>query len=292
MYKGLDIRLDRAVAVKVLKEKDLRGSTTWGRLLREARVASTLNHPNICMLHDIGEEGDISFIVFELVEGRTLQAIIESGPLPAKVCLAYSTQIAEAMAHANGAGILHLDLKSSNVMVTTGGRVKVIDFGLAKIIQEKRAQQHCHYGSSTQEIGWLTGTLPYMAPELLHGEVPTTQTCVWSLGVILFEMLLGRLPFVGRTPFELAMDIMTGSVDPLPAGVPLGLQGVVRRCLARDKRRRYSSALEVLENLNSEFVAFEVKAVLGAHNSPKVRGYWHKWLHSALIWLLSFFTQN
>lgn len=285
VYKGRDIRLDRTVAVKVLKERHPQGSTTWGRLLREARIASTLNHPNICTLHDIGEEQDINYIVFEFVEGKTLRSVLESGPLPTKSCLIYAMQIAEAIAHANGAGVLHLDLKSSNIMVTPAGRIKLIDFGLARIMQEKRAMQSGGSGSSTQEIGWLAGTLPYMAPELLHGDAPTTQAGVWSLGVILFEMLTGQLPFVGRTPFELGMEIMMGSISQLPADIPAALRAIVHRCLVRNKECRYYSAVEVSNYLNSEFIAFEVKAVLAGRHSLEIRGHRHNWLGSALMWL-------
>jgi len=284
VYKGRDIRLDRVVAVKILKENHLQGGTTWGRLLREARIASTLNHPNICTLHDIGEEQDVNYIVFEFVEGKTLRAILESGPIPTQNVLQYGIQIAEAMAYAHGAGILHRDFKSSNIMVTPAGRIKVVDFGLAKLMEEEKVKQDEVSHSSAQEIAWLVGTLPYMAPELLHGEAATTQAGVWSLGVILFEMLTGQLPFAGRSPFELGMDIMTGKSKLLPMGIPAGLRSIVQRCLVRDKEYRYYSAIEVLNHLQSEFVTFQIRSILANRPSSQNEECWFGRLKFVLWW--------
>lgn len=284
VYKGHDIRLDRTVAIKVFKEKDPHGSMVWGRMLREARIASALNHPNICAVLDIGEEQDINYIVLEFVEGKTLRSALESGPLPIKNCLICAMQIAEAMAYANRAGILHLDLKSSNIMVTPASRVKVIDFGLARIASQGIAKWTSTSGSSALEMG-VAGTLPYMAPELLHGDKPTTQAGVWSLGVILFEMLTGQLPFCGRTPFELGMEIMLGNVSQLPANISVGLRAIVQRCLARNMEYRYTSADEVFNHLNSEYIEFEVKAILAGRRFPKNGGHVRASLTSVLMWL-------
>jgi eukaryotic-like serine/threonine-protein kinase len=285
VYKGRDIRLGRTIAVKVLKEDCLQPDTTWGRLLREARVASALNHPNVCTLYDIGEEEDINYVVLEFVEGKTLRAILDSGPLPVQLAFHFGMQIAEAMAHIHGAGILHRDFKSSNIMVTPTGRVKIVDFGLATLVEEERAKQGEGSNSSAQEIGWLVGTLPYMAPELLHGDAPTTQSGVWSLGVVLFEMLTGRLPFSGRSPFELAMDIMTGAANHLPMDIPAGLRGIVERCMVRDKEHRYYSAVEVLNHLQSDFVTYQIRAILA--NRPSSQNQWSRaglW-RFALSWI-------
>ncbi len=292
VYRGCDIRLGRMVAVKVLKEKHPEDSPTWGRLLHEARIVSTLNHPNICTLYDVGEEQDINYIVFELVEGKMLRAVLDSGPLPTRTAFLYAIQIAEAIAHTHAAGILHSDLASSNIMVTHAGRIKVIDFGLAKVMQEEIARQSKGSASSAQEIGWLAGTLPYMAPEILHGEAPTTQAGVWSLGVILFEMLTGKLPFAGRTSFELGMEIMTGSPDRLPSEIPVGLRSIVRRCLARDKERRYYSAVEVLRHLNSEFVAYQIRSILAGRDLSEKHWYSSGWVGSAYLWLSMLFSGN
>ena len=286
VYKCQDIRLKRTVAVKILKEKYHQGGAAWGRLLREARIASKLNHPNICTLYDIGEDQEHNYVVFEFVEGKTLRAILESGSLPIKTVFEYGKQIAEAKAHIHSTGTLHGDLKSANIMVTPEGHIKVVDFGLARLLEETKAIQEQDSFSSAQRIGWLAGTLPYMAPELLHGEVATMQSGVWSLGVVLFEMLTGQLPFAGRTPFELGAVIMTGKVKELPTEVPLGLRSIVQRCLVLEKENRYNSAVEVLNHLESEHVSYQVRAILANRPSSPNRGYSVKrWLSAlSLIW--------
>jgi eukaryotic-like serine/threonine-protein kinase len=285
VYKSQDIRLKRTVAVKVLKEKYLQGDSTWGRLLREARIASALNHPNVCALYDIGEEQDINYIVMEFVRGTTLRAILDSGPLPVQHVFHFAMQIAEAMAYTQGAGILHRDFKSSNIMVTPTGRIKIVDFGLAKMMKEERVNQDVDSHSSARDVGWLVGSLPYMAPELLHGEEATTQSSVWSLGVVMFEMLTGRLPFSGRSPFELGMDIMTGPVKQLPTEIPAGLRGIAHRCMARDKEYRYYSAVEVLNHLQSEFVTYQIRSILANRPSSQDHRSSLKWWRYALSWI-------
>lgn len=288
VYKAYDIRLARTVAVKVLREMHLQDSRTWGRLLREARIASALNHPNICALYDIGEEQDINYVVFEFVEGKTLRTILESGPLPIRTVFQYGVQIAEAKAYVHSAGTLHRDLKSSNIMVTPAGRIKVVDFGLAKLMEEQKAEHLGSCLSSSQEVEWVAGTLPYMAPELLHGEAATTQSGVWSLGVVLFEMLTGQLPFAGHSPFELGMDIMTGEAKQLPMDVPPGLRGIVHRCLARDKDHRYDSAVEVLNHLQSEFIGFQIRTILANRPVSQNKRFWSAHLSSIRSWLSLF----
>jgi eukaryotic-like serine/threonine-protein kinase len=287
VYRGRDIRLGRMVAVKVLKENHPEDSSIWGRLLREARIVSTLNHPNICALYDIGEEQGINYFIFELVEGKMLRAVLDSGPLPTGMVFQYAIQIAEAIAHTHAAGILHRDFKSSNIMVTPAGQIKVIDFGLAKVLEEGKAKQEENSHSSAQEIGWLIGTLPYMAPEILHGEAPTTQAGVWSLGVVLFEMLTGELPFTGKSPFELGMDIMIGKRKPLPMDIPAGLRAIIQRCLMHDRKYRYRSAADVLTHLQSEFVEYQIKAALARR--PFSQSKWYDahagWLVAALTWM-------
>lgn len=287
VYKGRDLLLERTVAVKILKEVLPRDASIWGRLLREARIASALNHPNICSLYDIGEEQDVHYLVCEFVEGKTLRAILESGPLPIYDVFRCSTQIAEAMAYTQGAGILHRDIKSSNIMVTPAGQMKLLDFGLAKFIHEK-AEQGEVTPSSTQDIGRrLAGTLPYAAPELLRGDNATTQASVWSLGVVMFEMLTGQLPFTGRTQFELAVEIMTSKPKSLPAHIPGGLRAIVHRCLMPDKEFRYYSAIEVLNHLQSERIAYEIRGILAGRSPSLHLGYWFQRLQNALTWLTS-----
>lgn len=292
VYKARDLRLNRVVAVKVLNEEYVRDGLAWSRLLGEARIASALNHPNVCTLLDIGEERDISYVVLEYIEGSTLRAMIASGPLPTLKVFGYGIQLAEAMMYTHGAGILHRDFKSSNIMVTPTGQIKVIDFGLAKVLEKGKARLEDGSHSSAQEIGWLVGTLPYMAPELLHGDAATIQADVWSLGVILFEMLTGGFPFTGNSAYELGMDIMIGKRKPLPMDIPAGLRGIIHRCLAKDKESRYCSAAEVLTHLKSEFVTFQIKGILANRPSSENDKFWVKRFRSVLLWLSLLVTRS
>lgn len=288
VYRGRDLLLERTVALKILKKNFTQDDLTWAHLLREARIASALNHPNICTLYDIGEDQDIHYLVSEFVEGKTLRAVLQSGPLPTYDVFRYGIQIAEAMAYIQGAGILHRDIGSRNIMVTPAGQIKMLDFGLAKFTQEQNAGQDRVSPSPEQDTGgWRVGALPYVAPELLHGDTATTQASIWSLGVVIFEMLTGELPFAGRTPFELAMEIMTGKPKSLPAHIPGGLRTIVHRCLMPDKEFRYSSAIEVFNNLQSERIAYEIRGILAGRPPSLHLGYWFQRLGNALTWLTS-----
>jgi eukaryotic-like serine/threonine-protein kinase len=266
VYKARDVRLNRPVALKVLKRNRVQDDTSWARLLAEGRAASALNHTNICKLFDIGEEQDLDYVVLELIEGQSLKAILRSGPLPTKVALRQGAEIAEALAHAHSAGVLHRDLTSSNILVTHSGTVKVIDFGLAKFAEPDEINEAKRSLSSLGEAGWLGGTLPYMAPELLHGETATAQSDIWSLGVLLYEMLTGSLPFVGGTMFELSMAIMIKGIEPLSQHIPPSLRGIVCRCLAKDRTDRYQSAFAVYCHLQAELSALDVNAAVSRLN--------------------------
>jgi len=282
VYKSQDIRLNRTVAFKVLKERYLHSDSTWDRLLHEARVASALNHPNICRVYEIGEEQGVNYIALEFVEGRTLREMLDSGPLPVRTAFCLAIQIAEAMAYMHEAGILNWDLKTSNIMVTPADRIKIIDFGLTNLMEQERTKKEQGSYPSAQEVGWTIGTLPYMPPELLRGEEPTAQSRIWSLGVVLFEMLTGELPFSGRSPFELGTHIMTEPVKKLPIELPAGLRGIVHRCMARDNSRRYHSAVEVLNHLQSELVGYQIRAILANRPSSQDHQYGRNWWRSAL----------
>ena len=242
VYMARDTSLARSVAIKFLD--DALVDEARGSVLREARAASALNHPCICTVHEVTELDGRPCIVMEHVEGQSLASAIPPGGLPAETVIRYGTQIADALAHAHERGVIHRDLKSANVMITKEGRIKILDFGLA----QRRRESERHYATEVDvsvEPNTTSGTLPYMSPELLSGRSPGASDDLWALGVLLYELTTGEMPFRGSTRFELATSIQRDQPAPLPARIPPGLRAVIMRCLARDPGRRYEHAPEV-----------------------------------------------
>src|SRR5712692_3936937 len=222
-YRARDEVLNRDVALKLLAHRAL-DKVSHGHLLREAQTASSLSHPNICTIHQVGETGNDFYVVMELIEGRSLSDLITATGLSMEIVTRYGTQIADALAHAHERGIVHRDLKGSNVMVTPEGRVKVLDFGLAtRLDREEISELTLSYTSLESK---LVGTLPYMAPEVLRGQKGDHLSDLWSLGVLLYEAAAGKLPFRGNTGFEVTSAILREPLPPLPSTVPYGLAAV------------------------------------------------------------------
>ena len=248
VYLARDPRLEREVAIKVLPPGDARDDQARARLAREARTASQLNHPNICTIYEVGEADGLAYIAMERVEGRPLSLLIGPGGLPPETVARYGIQLADALAYAHGRGVIHRDLKSANVVVTDDGRVKVLDFGLAKRVT------HFDEAAQTQTAtmpGSLSGTLQYMAPEVLRGAAADSRTDLWSFGVMLYEMASGTRPFRGTTEMEVALAILNHSPEPLPDRVPAGLAAIVERCLAKDPAQRFRQPGEARAALES-----------------------------------------
>ncbi len=244
VYRARDERLGRAVALKVLPAEKQADESARARLLREARAASSLNHPHICTIYEVGEADGQAYIAMELVEGQPLSARVPAEGLPVEGVLRYGAQIADALAHAHERNIVHRDLKTSNVVLTPEGRAKVLDFGLAKEMAVELHGATRSKGPLTQE-GAVAGTLHYIAPEVLRGEPADARSDIWALGVVLYEMASGRLPFEGKTGYELSSAILHQSAAPQPARVPAGLRAIVQRCLAKEPGERYRNAGEI-----------------------------------------------
>src|SRR5712692_5246794 len=215
VYRARDERLERDVALKVLPAGALADQTARARLLREARSASALNDARICTIYEVGEADGQSYIAMEYVEGQPLSALIPSSGLPTETALDYGAQLADALAHAHDRGILHRDLTSANVKLTPAGDVKVLYFGLAHRLEDKTLAGITRTTEALSQEGSLAGTLTYMAPELLRGEPADARSDIWALGVLLYEMATGDLPFYGRTAFELSTAILREPPAPL-----------------------------------------------------------------------------
>ncbi len=251
VYRARDERLERDVALKVLPAGALADQTARARLLREARSASALNDARICTIYEVGEADGQTYIAMEYVEGQPLSALIPSGGLPTETALDYGVQLADALAHAHDRGILHRDLKSANVKITPAGDVKVLDFGLAHRLEDKTLTGITRTTDALSQEGSLAGTLTYMAPELLRGEPADARSDIWALGILLYEMATGDLPFHGRTAFELSTAILREPPAPLPPHVLAGLRAIIVRCLAKQPGQRYQRASEVLAALEA-----------------------------------------
>jgi len=188
VYRAYDEMLHRDVAVKVVKKDAVLDASSSQNLLHEARASSSLSHPNICTIYDVGETDGELYIVMELVEGKSLHAMSSGSGLPAESVLRYGVQIAGALARAHDRGIVHRDLKSSNIVVTPDGLVKVLDFGLAKRVGSGLLDAPTMSFSTVNTASSVSGTLPYMAPEILRGDAADARGDLWALGVVLYEL--------------------------------------------------------------------------------------------------------
>ncbi len=244
VYRARDTRLGRDVAVKVLREA-LTSGTVWERFEREARAASALNHPNICAVYDVGEAQGQPYLVMEMVEGQTLRDFAGSQPVEPAVVIALGVQIADALEAAHAKSIIHRDIKAGNIMVTGRRHVKVLDFGLAKYAAETGETDRTRTLQSLTAAGIVVGTPHYMAPEILQGKPADARSDLWALGVVLHEMLTGRLPFQGSTAFKVGSAILHQRPPPLPAGMPSRLRTIVERCLEKQPEKRYQTAAAV-----------------------------------------------
>ncbi len=271
VYKAEDTKLKRSVALKFLPPELIHDEEAKVRFVLEAQAAAALSHPNICTIHEIDEEENESFIAMEYVEGQTLKAKIEKDPLELDEAINISIQVAEGLEEAHKKGIIHRDIKSANIMVTDKGQAKVMDFGLAKV-----------KGASllTRE-GTTLGTVAYMSPEQAQGKEVDPRSDIWSLGVVIYEMLSGKLPFIGDREASVLYSVVHEEPKPLKEikrDLPPEMQQIINHALKKRPESRYSSAAEMLKDLRKyqdvlraeELGAFNLRTILRRIRRPQV----------------------
>ncbi len=245
VYLAEDARLDRKVAIKVLPADSAADPQAKRRLVREAQAAARLDHPNICAIYEVSEEAGTSFIVMQHVEGETLAARLHLGPLGLREAIAIATETADALAEAHSRGILHRDIKPQNIMITSRGQVKVMDFGLAKAIASPAAiESRAETDMLLTDRGVIVGTVPYMSPEQLRNEPLDARSDIFSYGAVLYEMVSGRQPFADSNTATTIAAVLTREPPPLAGGsseVPAALDRITRKALSKERERRYQS---------------------------------------------------
>ncbi len=256
VYRARDPRLDRTVAIKILPEQLSADPVGRQRFEREAKTISRLNHPHICVLHDIGHQDGIDYLVMECVEGETLAKRLEKGPLPIEQVLKYGMQIADALDKAHRSGVVHRDLKPGNIMLTPIG-AKLLDFGLARPVASLALATAATLTAATPsspvtEQGTIVDTFQYMSPEQVEGKELDARSDIFSLGAVLYEMLTGKRAFEGKSQLSVASAILEKEPAPISSVKPLtpvNLDHAIRRCLAKDLEDRWQTARDLAVEL-------------------------------------------
>ncbi len=270
VYRARDEKLQRDVALKFLGPLITGSSASHESVLQEARAISALNHPNICTVYEVGEADGQPYIAMEFIEGRPLTADIVSTGMSLQQVERYGIQLADALSHAHSRGIVHRDLKAANVIITPSGLLKVLDFGISRRLSSSAPGRD---ETTVLDASWesqhsFTGTLPYIAPELLKGQQADERSDIWSLGVILYEMLAGRRPFRGATAYELSAAILRENPPPIDRQLPAVLRSIVDKCLNKDPGTRYQSAGEVKAALETAGEASRTEPIITPPAEP------------------------
>ncbi|HKP47559.1 MAG TPA: protein kinase [Pyrinomonadaceae bacterium] len=253
VYKATDGKLGRTVVVKVLPPELTAKEANLKRFEREARLASSLDHPNICTIFDLDEVDGVHFIAMQYVEGRNVRQLVGGHPLELKSALLIGIQVADALAVAHSRGIIHRDIKSGNVMVTPSGQVKILDFGLAKLLDDEESSARSVHRTDLTEVGVPYGTATYAAPEQARGDRVDRRADIFSTGVLLYEMLAGTWPFRGKTTIDVRHAVLHDAPRPIAElrnePLPPRLQEILDRCLAKEPRQRYQKMEDLRDDL-------------------------------------------
>jgi eukaryotic-like serine/threonine-protein kinase len=248
VYRARDPRLGREVAIKILPASFSSDPSRLSRFEQEARAAAALNHPNILAVYDIGTHDGSPYIVSELLDGATLRERLRTGPLPVRKAIDYAQQIARGLAAAHDKGIVHRDLKPENIFITDDGRVKILDFGLAKLTRPENVADGQTLTQAGSDPGTVLGTVGYMSPEQVRGKPADARSDLFSFGAVLYEMLSGKRAFHGESPAETMSAIAKEEPAELTEtnrNVPPALERIVRHCLEKNPAERFQSVRDV-----------------------------------------------
>ena len=269
VYLAQDSKLNRKVALKILRQQLIADGKRTNRFIREAQAASALNHPNIVTIHEIGEANGTHFIVTEFIEGKTLREVMKTETLSIEQIIKIVLQIAAGIETAHNAGFIHRDIKPENIMLRSDGLIKILDFGLAKLATP---QPLTEFESIHTQKGVIMGTAAYMSPEQARGKEVDSRTDIWSLGVVLYEMLSGNQPFGGETPSDTIAAILKNEPNLLVEKTPAPLSKIIKRALEKEPDSRYQKFADFHNDLNSLLVEFKTDpnrfAVTGQAHSP------------------------
>jgi serine/threonine-protein kinase len=239
VYKALDTKLNRTVVIKILPPELTQKTANFKRFEREAQLCSQLDHPNICTIYDFNDENGVFYIAMQYVEGKNVRQLVSGRPLDIRSALSIAIQVTDALAYAHSKNIIHRDIKAGNIMVTPGGQAKILDFGLAKLLEDEKADEHRGLDrTEITELGIPYGTATYAAPEQAKGERADERSDIFSTGVLVYEMLTGIWAFQGKTVIDVRHQVLYGTPKPIQEmrrdPMPVGLQAIVDIALQKE----------------------------------------------------------
>lgn len=256
VYKALDTKLNRTVVIKILPPELTQKTSNFRRFEREAQLCSQLDHPNICTIYDFNEENGVFYIAMQYVEGKNVRQLVSGRPLELRSALSIAIQVTDALAYAHSKNIIHRDIKAGNIMVTSGGQAKILDFGLAKLLEDEKAAENRGLDrTEITELGIPYGTATYAAPEQAKGERADERSDIFSTGVLLYEMLTGIWAFQGKTVIDVRHQVLYGTPKPLSEmrrdPLPPGLQPIIDKALQKEPKNRYQKISQMRDDLRA-----------------------------------------
>jgi serine/threonine-protein kinase len=256
VYKALDTKLNRTVVIKILPPELTQKTANFRRFEREAQLCSQLDHPNICTIYDFNDENGVFYIAMQYVEGKNVRQLVSGRPLDLRSALSIAIQVTDALAYAHSKNIIHRDIKAGNIMVTPGGQAKILDFGLAKLLEDDKADEHRGLDrTEITELGIPYGTATYAAPEQAKGERADERSDIFSTGVLVYEMLTGIWAFQGKTVIDVRHQVLYGTPKPIQDmrrdPMPPGLQAIVDKALQKEPKNRYQKISQMRDDLRA-----------------------------------------